>query len=215
MRWGMAIEMKRCIGCNACVLACKAEHFLPPETFWSRVLIAETGVYPAVTKLIYPLRCNQCQEPKCVEACPTGATQQRADGIVWVDEDKCAGCRYCMVACPYQARGFYEDTRKEYFPGQGLTDFEKMGRILYPHQAGVVQKCNFCLERIDAGREKGLTPGVDREATPACVIACPTKAMYFGDLADPYSALSRLIKEKKGKPFHPEYDTDPSIYYLD
>ncbi len=215
MRWGMAIEMKKCIGCNACVLACKAEHFLPPDIFWSRVLISETGVYPAVTKLIYPIRCNQCQEPKCVEVCPTGATRQRDDGIVWIDEDKCVGCRYCVIACPYQARVFYEDGKKEYFPGQGLSDFEKVGQLLYPHQTGVVQKCNFCLERIDAGLEKGLKPGVDREATPACVIACPTKAMHFGALDDPYSDISRLIKEKKGKPFHPEYDTDPSICYIE
>jgi len=215
MRWGMAIEMKKCIGCNACVLACKAEHFLPPDILWNRVLISETGVYPAVTKLIYPIRCNQCQEPKCVEVCPTGATRRRDDGIVWVDEDKCVGCRYCIIACPYQARVFYEDDEKEYFPGQGLSDFEKVGQLLYPHQTGVVQKCNFCLERIDAGLENGLKPGVDREATPACVISCPTKAMHFGDLDDPYSDISRLIKEKKGKPFHPEYDTDPSICYIE
>ena len=215
MRWGMAIEQKRCIGCNSCVLACKAEHFLPPDIFWNRVLISETGKYPSVTKLIYSVRCNQCQEPKCVEVCPTGATQQRQDGIVWVDENQCVGCRYCMVACPYQARTFYEDGDKEYFPGQGLTEYEKMGQLLYPHQEGVVQKCNFCLERIDDGLAKGLKPGVNREATPACVISCPSKAMHFGDLDDPYSEIARLIKEKKGKPFHPEYGTEPSIYYID
>lgn len=215
MRWGMAIEQKRCIGCNSCVLACKAEHFLPPDILWCRVLISETGKYPAVNKLIYSIRCNQCQEPKCVEVCPTGATQQREDGIVWIDENECVGCRYCMVACPYQARTFYEDGDKEYFPGQGLTEHEKIGKLLYPHQIGVVQKCNFCLERIDAGLAKGLKPGVDRESTPACVISCPTKAMHFGDLDDPYSEITRLIKEKKGKPFHPESGTEPSIYYID
>ena len=73
----------------------------------------------------------------------------------------------------------------------------------------------FKLERIDEGLEKGLTPGVDREASPACVISCPTKAMHFGDLDDPYSEINRLIKEKKGRAFHPEYDTQPSIYYID
>jgi Fe-S-cluster-containing dehydrogenase component len=111
MRWGMAIELKRCIGCYACVLGCKAEHFLPPNIFWNRVLIGEKGKYPAVTKLIYSVRCNHCADPACVKACPTGATHQREDGIVVVDEDKCVGCRYCMVACPYQARSFYEDGR--------------------------------------------------------------------------------------------------------
>ena len=79
-RWGMAIELKRCVGCYACVLACKAEHFLPPDIYWNRVLIGEKGKYPAVTKLIYSVRCNHCAEPKCVNVCPTGATQQR-DGL--------------------------------------------------------------------------------------------------------------------------------------
>ena len=119
MRWGMAIELKRCIGCNACVLACKAEHFVPPEIFWNRVLIGEKGKYPQVTKLIYSVRCNHCADPKCVKVCPTGATQQREDGIVWVDETKCVGCRYCMVACPYQMRSFYEHG-KGILPGSGI-----------------------------------------------------------------------------------------------
>jgi Fe-S-cluster-containing dehydrogenase component len=215
MRWGMAIELKRCIGCYECVLACKAEHFLPPDIFWNRVLIGESGKYPSVTKLIYSVRCNHCADPACVKVCPTGATQQREDGIVWVDETKCVGCRYCMVACPYQMRMMYEDGHKQYFPGQELTEHEKVGKVLYPHQPGVVQKCVFCKERIDSGIAAGLTPGVDREATPACVISCPTKAIHFGDLDDPNSEINRVIKEKRGHPFHPEFDTQPSIYYID
>jgi len=215
MRWGMAIELKRCIGCNACVLACKAEHFLPPQIFWNRVLIGEKGKYPQVTKLIYSVRCNHCAEPKCVKVCPTGATQQREDGIVWVDETKCVGCRYCMVACPYQMRSMYDDADSQYFPGQELTEHEKIGKVLYPHQPGVVQKCVFCKERIDSGIAAGLTPGVDRDATPACVIVCPTKAIHFGDLDDPNSDINRVIKEKHGHEFHPEFDTEPSISYID
>jgi len=214
-RWGMAIDMKRCIGCYACVLACKAEHFLPPDIFWNRVLIGEKGKYPAVSKVIYSVRCNHCAEPKCVDVCPTGATQQREDGIVWVDETKCVGCRYCMIACPYQARSFYEEGPEGYFPGQGLTPHEEIGRQLYPHEDGVVQKCVFCKERIDAGMEQGLVPGVDRDASPACMIVCPTKAITFGDLDDGYSEVNRLIKERKGVAFHEEYDTKPSLYYLD
>jgi Fe-S-cluster-containing dehydrogenase component len=215
MRWGMAIEQKRCVGCYECVLACKAEHFLPPEVFWNRVLIGEKGKYPAVTKLIFNVRCNQCADPPCVKVCPTGASQQREDGIVWVDEDKCVGCRYCVIACPYQMRTMFEDESAQYFPGQELTEHEKMGRELYPHQEGIVQKCVFCKERIDSGMAAGLTPGVDRAATPACVINCPTKALHFGDLDDPYSEISSLIKEKKGNAFHPEYGTEPSVYYID
>jgi phenylacetyl-CoA:acceptor oxidoreductase subunit 1 len=215
MRWGMAIELKRCIGCNACVLACKAEHFLEPKMFWNRVLIGEKGKYPQVTKLIYSVRCNHCADPACVKVCPTGATQQREDGIVWVDETKCVGCRYCMVACPYQMRSMNEDANAQYFPGQELTEHEKIGKTLYPHTPGVVQKCVFCKERIDSGVAQGLTPGVDRDATPACVIICPTKAIHFGDLDDPNSDINRVIKEKHGHSFHPEFDTDPSISYID
>jgi molybdopterin-containing oxidoreductase family iron-sulfur binding subunit len=214
MRWGMAIEMKRCIGCNACVLACKAEHFVPPDIFWNRIIIGEKGKYPHVSKLIYSVRCNHCAEPKCVDVCPTGATQKREDGIVWVDDTKCVGCRYCMVACPYQMRSFYEH-EKNYFPGQELTDHEKIGKLLYPHEKGVVQKCVFCKERIDEGLKKGLKPGVDRDASPACQIICPTSAIHFGDLDDPNSEINVVIQVKKGHQFHEEFNTDPSIFYID
>ncbi len=214
MRWGMVIDLTRCVGCYSCIIACKQEHFLPPGMFWNRVLISETGEYPRVVKQMYPVQCNHCEEAICVKACPAGATQQREDGIVWIDQDKCVGCRYCLIACPYQSRLFHSDGDKEYFPGQGLTPIEQIGKRLYPHQTGVVLKCNFCMERIDAGLEKGLKPGIDREATPACVIACPTKARYFGDLDDLDSEVSIVLGEKRGSQLHPEYGTEPSIYYV-
>ncbi|MCX6013100.1 MAG: 4Fe-4S dicluster domain-containing protein [Chloroflexi bacterium] len=214
MRWGLVIDLKKCIGCYSCTVNCKAEHFLPPDMFWNRVLITETGKYPAVRKIIYPVICNHCEDAACVTVCPTEATTRREDGIVYVDGEKCMGCRYCLLACPYQMRSYYSGERKEYFPGQGLTPLEEMADKLYPLKGGTVVKCNFCMERIDAGLEKGLTPGVDREATPACVGACPTKARYFGDLDNPQSEVSRLIREKKGEQLKPEYETDPSVYYL-
>jgi Fe-S-cluster-containing dehydrogenase component len=119
-----------------------------------------------------------------------------------------------MVACPYQVRSYVVEDEKEYFPGQGLTEWEKMGKKLFPHQTGVVTKCNFCLERIDQGIRKGLIPGKDRDATPACVITCPNKARYFGDLDDPESEISQLIREKKASPLHPEHGTEPCVYYV-
>ena len=141
------------------------------------------------------------------------ATQQREDGIVWVDDSKCVGCRYCLIACPYQVRT-YNSNHKEWFPGQGFTEWEKMREKLYPLQTGVVYKCNFCKERIDEGVKRGLKPGVDREATPACVNACPAKARYFGDLDDPDSEVASLISEKRAVLLHPEYGTEPSVYYI-
>jgi phenylacetyl-CoA:acceptor oxidoreductase subunit 1 len=128
----------------------------------------------------------------------------------------CVGCRYCVIACPYQNRTFLsKDKDKGFFPDSGLTDFEKAGKELYAHQSGTTEKCNFCMERIDAGLAKGLKPGVDREATPACVNTCPARALTFGDLDDPDSEVSRLIRQRKGFQLHPEYGTDPSIYFID
>jgi phenylacetyl-CoA:acceptor oxidoreductase subunit 1 len=133
-----------------------------------------------------------------------------------VDQNKCVGCRYCVIACPYQNRTFLsKDKNPGYFPGYELTGFEKKGRELYPHQIGTTEKCNFCLERIDSGLLKGLKPGVDRDATPACVNTCQARALTFGDLDDPESEISRLIRENEGFQLRPEYDTDPAVYYID
>jgi Fe-S-cluster-containing dehydrogenase component len=212
-RWGMVIDLHRCIGCYSCVIACREEHFVPRAIYFNRVLVSENGAYPTVKKIILPVLCNHCQDPACVKACPTGATTQRADGLVLVDQDKCVGCHYCIVACPYQMRTAYDDPKSEYFPGQGLTPYELLGKQLFPYQAGTPLKCTFCVERLDEGIKKGLQPGIDREATPACVLTCPAKARTFGDLSDPASEISRLIFEKKAKPFHPEFGTEPSVYY--
>jgi molybdopterin-containing oxidoreductase family iron-sulfur binding subunit len=213
-RWGMVIDVHRCVGCYTCTITCRQEHFLPRNIYFNRVLITEEGKFPAVRKIILPVQCNHCQEAACVKVCPTGATSQREDGIVLVDSNKCVGCRYCAVACPYQQRTLYKDPKTEYFPKQGFTPYEVLGRKLYPYQPGTILKCTFCVEKIDAGIKKGLKPGIDREATPACVITCPARARYFGDLDDPESEVSRMIIEKKAAPLHPEFDTEPSVYYI-
>ena len=213
MRWGMVIDLSKCMRCHGCVAACRVEHFLPLGITWPRLIAWEEIVGEETT---YPVRCNHCQEAPCVKVCITGATQQREDGIVWVDQDKCVGCRYCIIACPYQNRTFLsKDKDTGYFPGYELTDFEKAGKRLYPHTTGTTEKCNFCMERIDAGLAKGLKPGVDREATPACVNTCPSRALTFSDLDDPDGEVRQLIRDYKGFQLHPEYDTDPSIYYID
>ncbi len=215
MRWGMVVDLTRCIRCYACVAACRIEHFLPIGMSWPRLVAMETGGdRPTVST--YSVRCNQCQNAPCVEVCPTGATYQREDGIVVIDQSKCVGCRYCVIACPYQNRTFLSrDKDKGFFPGSTQTDFEKAGKERYPHQIGTTEKCNFCVERIDAGLAKGLKPGIDRDATPACVNTCPAQALTFGDLDDPDSEISRLIKERGGFQLHPEYDTNPSVYFID
>jgi molybdopterin-containing oxidoreductase family iron-sulfur binding subunit len=211
----MVIDKQKCVGCWSCTISCKQEHFLPRGVLWNRVLITEKGKYPMVQKVMYPVLCNHCKEAACVEVCPTGASVKREDGIVVIDYDKCTGCRACVVACPYQQRTFYDGKDSEHFAGHGLTPFEIVGKERYPLQEGTVVKCNFCLERVEEGQKNGLRPGVDREATPACVIACPVEARTFGDLDDPEGELAALIRVRKGTCFHEEFGTDPSVYYVE
>ena len=198
MRYGMVIDLKRCIGCYGCQLSCKAENGTPPGVFFARVLKQEEGTYPTVNMLFLPVLCNHCEDPPCVDACPTGASFVWEDGIVDIDPDMCVGCRSCMMACPYGNR-YINDKQQHYF-AQGQTEFERLrtGR----HQTDVVMKCNFCRDRVKAGED------------PACVTNCPTSARIFGDLEDSSSIVSRLIKERAGFTLHPEMGTKPCVYYL-
>jgi phenylacetyl-CoA:acceptor oxidoreductase 27-kDa subunit len=216
MKWGMVINLSKCVRCHACVAACRIEHFLPLHVTWPRLIAYEQINNNEIDVTTIPVRCNQCEDAPCVEVCPTKATIKRDDGIVTIDQDKCVGCRYCIIACPYQNRIFVsKDKNPGYFPGYKATSFEKKGKQIYPHVNGTVEKCNFCAERIDAGLAKGLKPGVDREATPACVNTCPARAMTFGDLDDPESEVSKLIKKHDAFQLRPEYETNPSVYYID
>ena len=109
MRWGMVIDTLRCIACYGCVFACKEENFIPAGVFFNRVLIGEEGKFPFVKKINFPILCSHCLEAACVDVCPTGATTKREDGIVFVDFDKCVGCRSCVIACPYQQRTYLDN----------------------------------------------------------------------------------------------------------
>ena len=197
-RWGMVIDLKRCVGCYGCQVACKAEHATRPGIMWARVLRSESGTFPNVRRLSLPVLCMQCREPACLPVCPTGATVQREDGVVTIDRALCIGCRYCMQACPYGAR-YFNDGDGAYF-GTAPTPYERAGADA--HADGVVEKCDFCIERV----ERGLVP--------ACVANCMTRARVFGDLADPGSEVSRLVRDKGGFQLNPEFGTDPCVYYL-
>ncbi len=205
MRYGMVIDLKRCIGCYGCQIFCKSEKATPPGMLWSRVLFYETGSYPGVRKTPLPVLCMHCEAAPCVDVCPTGASQKREDGIVIVEREKCIGCLNCLMACPYGARYLYRD-QEEYFPGQGLTPYEKARH----YTQGVVGKCDFCLSRI----ERGLKP--------ACVENCMTKARSFGDLDNPESEVSQLLQSRGGfqvTAVYPgaqgmEREMKVSVYYL-
>ncbi|GBE03024.1 tetrathionate reductase subunit B precursor [bacterium BMS3Bbin06] len=209
-RYGMVIDLKKCLGCQTCTISCKLLHGLGPGIVRVRVMEEEMGRFPDVERFYIPVRCMHCDEPECLKACPTGATKKRPDGIVTVDQDECMGCRYCAVVCPYQARTFLA-VEKRYFPENGnIWEAKRCDE----HQTGTMEKCDFCYKRIDDGLKKGLEPGKDPEATPMCVISCIGKALYFGDLSDPGSRVSGLIMQRKGFRLKEEVGTEPSIYFL-
>lgn len=199
-RWGMVLDLSRCVGCYACTVACKVENGTPPGVWYAPVYEKEVGTYPAVKRIFLPTLCNHCKEAPCMKACPTGAIHKREDGIVLVDQEKCCGSRACVAACPYGALSFVEEIRGEF--GYELTPFEQ---ALYSknHHSGTVEKCTFCAHRID-----------QEIYEPACVQTCPTHCRIFGDLDDPHSEVSSLIRERNGAQPRPEAGTDPSVYYL-
>jgi tetrathionate reductase subunit B len=125
-KWGMVIDLRKCIGCHSCSVACKTENEVPPAVFRSWVKLMDKGVYPNARSLSLPVLCNNCENAVCVKVCPVKASYKRDDGIVMVDPHKCVGCKYCMAACPYQVRHLNPIRR-------------------------YVQKCSFCYQRVDAG----------------------------------------------------------------
>ena len=205
--WAMLIDLRKCIGCQYCVYACQAVNDVPDDMRWNvyHPEVTETGVPFHMTR-----PCLHCNDAPCVSVCPTRATWQRADGLVVMDYQLCIGCRYCQVACPYEARSFNWAERKGpsgYQPEWGNTEVERRPR-------GVAEKCTFCIHRIDRGLAQGLIPGEDRPATPACVNICPVEARVFGDLNDPDSKISRLLKELPTFRLREDLGTEPNVYYV-
>ncbi|MHC4275638.1 MAG: 4Fe-4S dicluster domain-containing protein [Planctomycetota bacterium] len=204
-RYGMVIDLKRCYGCYACVMGCKVKNHTPPEVFWARILKGERGTFPNTIRQALPVLCMHCDEPSCMEVCPTGATQKQDDGIVIVDKDKCMGCKYCIMACPYGAR-YSVEKWESYFPdGLELSPYEEFAKQAWETKfgCGVATKCDFCRDRLADGRE------------PACVEVCPAKARTFGDLDDPDSEVSVLIRRHRGTVLNPELGNEPKVYYLE
>lgn len=197
-RYAMAIDLSRCNGCNACVVACKVEHNTAKGIFLTAILEKEVGQYPNSNREFYPVLCNHCEQPPCVPVCPTTATYKREDGIVLIDWDRCIGCGACIQACPYEQR-FYVKNDKTIYP-EGKLEYENPGAHQAP--AGVPVKCDFCFHRVDKGRQ------------PACVETCPTNARIFGKLDEGGKPLNALISRKNARTLLPEMGTSPNVYYF-
>jgi phenylacetyl-CoA:acceptor oxidoreductase subunit 1 len=210
-RFVMVADLRRCVGCQTCTAACKENNGTPVGVQWRRVLDIEAGEYPDVSRVFLPTGCQHCDKPPCMEVCPSTATGKRADGLVTIDYDLCIGCSYCIMACPYEARFKVEDLVYPYEEGATAADQARTNPAKFD---GVVSKCTFCIDRIDAGLAKGLVPGRDMEATPACVQGCISGALRFGDLDDPGSDVATLIRDNKWFRQHEAEGTRPGFYYL-
>jgi dimethyl sulfoxide reductase iron-sulfur subunit len=205
--WGMLVNLDRCIGCEYCLRACSATNDVAADRPWNIVVPEETSTGRS---FFFSRPCLHCQHAPCVEVCPVEATYVRDDGLVVMDYDRCIGCRYCEVACPYDVRKFNWEARSDvnaFVPTWGTPEVERRPR-------GVVEKCTFCIHRIDAGLANDLVPGVDPEATPACVNICPVGARVFGDLNDPESPVSKAIAANPTLRLREELGTEPSVYYV-
>ena len=203
--YGMAIDLKQCIGCHTCVVACKQANNVPEGIFWNRVYTdggaasdTARGQFPHCEMGWQPVNCQHCENPACTRVCPVGATYKDPEtGIVRQDYDKCIGCRMCMAACPYTGVRSFNWEEPKYAVGVRLGDAEAPEHVKH-----TVEKCTFCYQRTSKGEE------------PACMVLCPGRARHWGDLDDPDSDVSRIIREREHTHLLEEAGTRPSIYYL-
>lgn len=203
-RYGMAIDTRRCIACNSCLVGCKVENNLPQDMWWNRVVNeggdnpdSPSGTYPTLMMSAYTVACQQCSNPACVDVCPTGASYvDEETGVILVDNEKCIGCMLCMEACPYDVRRL-QDGEPVYY-----TDFDIGDADVQTHVAGTVEKCTFCHHRLV------------RDEQPFCIEVCPARARTFGDLDDPDSDISKLIADRKTEQLQVSAGTQPNVYLL-
>ena len=233
-KWGMVIDLEKCTGCQACTTACQMENNRLPNENWQDVLFYVEGEYPSGKLTWLPRPCMHCEDPSCVAVCSTGAAYKTEDGVVLVDWDRCIGCKYCMIACPYGVR-FYASERqrtqpdiRDEFPGESEMEWTPPWRMpdhrrdhrhgvgIQPHN--VVSKCTFCYHRISQAPEGTADLDPDdpalRDYTPACVVTCAPTARYFGDLDNPESKVSQLIADKRGMRLLDHTGNRPQVYYL-
>jgi molybdopterin-containing oxidoreductase family iron-sulfur binding subunit len=217
--WGMVIDLDRCTGCQGCVMACKAENNVPAVgakeavrgriISWMQVLTEEEEGHSGEVKRFLPRPCLQCDDPPCTKVCPVYATYRNPEGIIAQIYARCIGCRFCMAACPYNAKYFNWRLYQKEAPGQNPD--------VSVRPKGVVEKCTFCHHRLQKARERALaekremSPG---EYVPACAEACPARAIIFGDLSDPGSEVSRLARSPRAFRLQEELGTKPKVIYL-
>ena len=221
--WGMAIDLDRCTGCQACVAACHAENNLSvsdPESaakgravHWIRVDRYYEGEFPDVRLKYRPVLCQQCDEAPCEPVCPVYATYHNEEGLNVQVYNRCVGTRYCGNNCPYSVRFFnwFDPVWAEPLQLQHNPDVSI-------REGGVMEKCTFCIQRIARAKDDARTDGrplQDGDVQTACVQSCPAEAMVFGDLNDPQSKVSQLAKSGRATQLLGDLGTKPKVFYLE
>ncbi|HUJ82989.1 MAG TPA: 4Fe-4S dicluster domain-containing protein [Candidatus Acidoferrales bacterium] len=221
-QWGMAIDLDRCTGCEACVVACHAENnistvgeeqaALSRAKHWIRVERYFEGEFPDVTVKFMPVFCQQCDAAPCEPVCPTFASYHTSEGLNGQVYNRCIGTRYCANACPYVVRYF-----NFFNPVWEKPLHLQLNPDVSVREVGVMEKCTFCVQRIKAGEIAAAAEKrelKDGEIQPACVQSCPTRAMVFGDLNDPESEVSRMARSGRSTKLLEEVGTRPKVNYL-
>jgi len=222
-RWGMVIDTRKCVGCHSCNVGCVMENKLPPGVVYRPVIDMEAGTYPNVGRKFLPRPCMQCDNPPCVPVCPVHATWKRPDGVIEIDYEICIGCRYCITACPYQARtfDFGQDWTDNAASGQDNALALETGRkyqrkpsfeygktwtradgVIPKSPVGNARKCTFCLHRLE------------HRMLPMCTTTCIGRANFFGDLNDPKSLVSEQATQNNAVMLKHELGTAPKVIYL-
>ncbi|HEX8185629.1 MAG TPA: 4Fe-4S dicluster domain-containing protein [Blastocatellia bacterium] len=222
IQWGMVIDLDRCTGCEACVVACRAENNIAiagddesergRSINWIRVERYFEGEYPNIRARFMPVMCQHCDEAPCEPVCPVYATYHTEEGLNAQVYNRCVGTRYCANNCPYTVRFF------NFFDQEWAEPLSKAWNPeVSVRSKGVMEKCTFCVQRIRKGEDKARDEGrevKDGDVVPACVQSCPAKAMAFGNLADPKSEVSRLSKSHRASRLMEDLGTKPRVIYL-
>lgn len=219
-RWGMIIDLRRCVACRACIVSCKSENKTPPGLSYNRFIEEDVGEFPLLRHVGITQPCMHCEKPSCLEACPVEAIYKRADGLVVVDYDKCQGIQACVEACPYQAIHFdegrsYIDDPTNAFNSIPSSELGAAYGVRAKDQAPIdrSRKCTFCLHLQN---EKG-----DYREPPACTRTCMGKAIHFGDLKDPEAtcvahgeSMQGFLAQRAHYRLKQELPNQPAVYYL-
>lgn len=220
-RWGMVIDLDKCSACGTCAIVCKAENNIPavgPEETrkgrtldWLEIISETEGEFPNAHQRFVPRPCMHCDKAPCVKVCPVHATYIDTDGLVAQIFNRCIGCRFCMAACPYTVKKF------NWFNYAAAAPSSLNNPDVSVRPVGVVEKCTFCVHRLQKARELARLEGRELakgEYTPACVAGCPSQAMVFGDMADPQSEVSQLAHNPRAHALLEELGTHPKVIYL-